>query len=540
MTQTSRPAGTDSTTWPNSDAGPYDADQWSQIYQTLFTGDQHATQGPLIRYLNELICTVNIVGPPAEIRVDTGAGMVNGHWFESDAVVDFTLPPPTVNPRIDVVVIAVNNTAVDVAISDGGFNLDFPDNLADYGADADIEEYSCRLCILQGVENAAPAVPGLDANNNHWMIPLYQYQINVAGAISGQTDRRDFCEFSTEVVTAMIADLAVTTGKIANNAVDDTKLRDSAGTSVIGKFNAGAGDPADIVAGADDRVLARAAATLSFQQVSTAMIANNAVDGTKLRDSAATSVIGKAGAGVGDPADIVAGINERVLARTGGTLAFQQTTSGMIGNGSIGPLQLNNAAGFSVHGKATAGVGLIADIVAGADTVLAKLGAGNVAFQLIVPALVTDRTRKFFVQAAGGYDNTLSALLVQVATTGLYFAANSNCFGHGHFMVPSDFVSGMTVTAVVYPLATGNIYSRNLADYGACGEAYNAHSDSVGLAAVAVTWAEMECIQVVPLTNEAIGDIVHLTFRRDASNALDTINAGVDFPGWIVEYTADS
>jgi len=248
--------------------------------------------------------------------------MVNGHWFESDAVVDFTVTGPAANPRIDVVVVAVNNTAVDYAVSDLGFTLDFPDNLADYGADADIEEYSCRLCIIQGAENAAPVAPGLDANNNHWMIPLYQYQIAVGGATSGETDRRDFCEFSTEVVTAMIADLAVTTGKIADNAVTDTKLRDSAGTSVIGKAGV-AGNPEDIVAGVNDRVLAQAGGTLAFQQVSTAMIAANAASNTIIRDYAATSVIGRAGAGVCDPADIVAGVNDRVLAQAGGTLAFQ-------------------------------------------------------------------------------------------------------------------------------------------------------------------------------------------------------------------------
>jgi len=534
MTQTSRPAGTDSTTWPNSDAGPYNADQWSQIYQTLFTGDQHATQGPLIRYLNELIGTVNVVGPPAEIRVDTGAAMVNGHWFESDATVDFTLVAPGANPRIDVVVIAVNNTAVDFAVSDGGFNLDFPDNLADYGADADIEEYSCRLCIVQGAELGVPVAPGLDANNNHWMIPLYQYQINVAGAISGQTDRRDFCEFSTEVVTAMIADEAVTYAKLVH----------SAGLSIIGKATVGAGDPADIIAG-NNTVLAKSGgAQIAFQEVETNMIENNAVDDTKLRDSAATSVIGKAGAGVGDPADIVAGVNDRVFAQAAGTLSFQQVATGMIADEAVTLAKLQHFAGFDVIGKIGAGAGDPVSIVAGANTVLAKLGAGNVAFQLIVPALVTDRTRKFFVPALGGYNDTDVADIVHNEIQGIPFPDAKDCSGFGQFMVPEDFVSDMTVTVVIIPIGTGDVYSRNRIEYSACGEASSTHSDFIpgggGLAAVAVTATERECIQEVTLANEAIGDLMSCLYQRDGTDILDTIGATVKLLGWIVEYIADS
>ncbi len=462
MTQTSRPAATDVTTWPNSDAGPYTADQWAELFQVLFTGDQQALQGPLIRYLNELQGSVNAPGAAPVLRVVTGAAMVNGHWFLSDANVDFTVTAPAVNPRIDVIVIAVNNTAVDFAVSDGGFTLDFPDALADYGGDADIEEYSCRLCIVQGAENAVPGVPGLDQNANHYMIPLYQYEIAVGGATSNETDRRDFCEFSTEVVTAMIA----------ANAVTDTELRDSAGTSVIGKAGAGVGDPADIVAGVNDRVLSQAAGTLSFRQVSTDMIGTNAVTDTKLRNSAGFSIIGKADVGGGDPADIIAGV----------------------------------------------------------DTVLAKLGAGNVAFQLIVPALVTDRTRKFLVMPNSGASMSVKG---QIMTDGGVRTA------WGQFIVPNDFASGMTVTAAIHSDAIGNLYVSNTAEYGQCGEAHAAHTDTFALAAVGVTVVR-NCIATLTLTNEAIGDLVSLTFVRDAADPLDTTNDLAELYGWIVEYTADS
>ncbi len=274
--------------------------------------------------------------------------------------------------------------------------------------------------------------------------------------------------------------------------------------------------------------------------VTTGKIANNAVDGTKLRDSAATSVIGKAGAGVGDPADIVAGVNDRVLAQAGGALAFQQVTTGMVTDEAVTYAKLEHSFGWSVIGKTTTGAGDPADIVAGNDMVLAKLGVGNVIFQKIVPAMVTNRLRRFFVQVAGGRDSTAAGDLIHANVQGLTFLDSNNSYGYGQFIIPSDYISGMTIEAVVNPQANGNIYSKNLADYGQCGEAYATHSNSIGLAAVAVTQLERECIQSIALTNAAIWDIVSLTFQRDASNASDTINNTVYFSGWIIEYTADS
>ena len=84
------------------------------------------------------------------------------------------------------------------------------------------------------------------------------------------------------VTTAKIADLNVTTGKIDNNAVDNTKLRDSAGLSVIGRTGSTTGDPADIVAGSDGQVLRRAGTSVGFGTVGTAGIADAAVTTEKI------------------------------------------------------------------------------------------------------------------------------------------------------------------------------------------------------------------------------------------------------------------
>lgn len=78
---------------------------------------------------------------------------------------------------------------------------------------------------------------------------------------------------------------------IVNNAVTDTKLRDSVGVSVIGRTAGTTGDPGDIVAGADGDVLRRAGGVLGFGTVSlaavnfanpTASVGLTAVNGTAL------------------------------------------------------------------------------------------------------------------------------------------------------------------------------------------------------------------------------------------------------------------
>lgn len=60
---------------------------------------------------------------------------------------------------------------------------------------------------------------------------------------------------------------------IVNNAVTDAKLRDSVGTSVIGRSAGTTGDPADIVASADTHVLRRASGVLGFGQITSAYVA---------------------------------------------------------------------------------------------------------------------------------------------------------------------------------------------------------------------------------------------------------------------------
>lgn len=84
------------------------------------------------------------------------------------------------------------------------------------------------------------------------------------------------------VGTAALADLGVTTGKIALNAITNALIRDSGALSVIGRSANSSGDPADIAAvAASGAVLRESGSTIGFGTVATAGLANDAVDDTK-------------------------------------------------------------------------------------------------------------------------------------------------------------------------------------------------------------------------------------------------------------------
>ena len=215
-------------------------------------------------------------------------------------------------------------------------------------------------------------------------------------------------------------------------------------------------------------------------QIPTGGIVLNAVDNTIIRNSAGTSVIGKFNAGAGDPADIVAGVNDRVLAQAAGTLAFQPIT----------------------------------------------------------PAMVTDRTRTFLVQ---GHTETPT---VNNSILGWEVVDATQTTVIGHFRVPADFVSGMTVAPVVCSNNNGNLWARSHIYYEANGEDFGTHEDDTGWGAVAVTAGvagdKTQEIQSQALSAEAIGDYVHCWWSRAGADVNDTVNAGITMFGWLVSYTADS
>lgn len=148
------------------------------------------------------------------------------------------------------------------------------------------------------------------------------------------------------------------------------------------------------------------------------------------------------------------------------------------------------------------------------------------------------RTRKFFVPAIGGWNSTDSVAIAVENVAGLSLADLKVCDGAGFAIVPEDYVSGLTIQAVIVS-GSGNIYGQNTVYYGQCGEDYDLHETTSGYAAVAVTAGKNSCIQSISPTVSK-GDILRPEFTRDAVDALDTLGAACNLTGWIMEYTADS
>ena len=110
-------------------AGPYTDNDWSDVWRKLFTIDR-TVEGVLGGYANCL----NVTNPAgATIRVASGAGMVDGKFYENTANIDFTISAPGVGTsRYDLVVLRKTMTAQTV-----------------------------KAAILTGVEDVAPSVPAL-------------------------------------------------------------------------------------------------------------------------------------------------------------------------------------------------------------------------------------------------------------------------------------------------------------------------------------------------------------------------------------------
>lgn len=127
---------------------------------------------------------------------------------------------------------------------------------------------------------------------------------------------------------------------IANNAVTDAKLRDSAALSVIGRAANSSGDPADIAAGTDHQVLRRSGTALAFGAVNLA--SSDAVTGdlpfaNLTPASAASKLLGRGDSGAGDYQEVSLGTG---LSFSGTTLSATGTggtvtTTGSPANGNL-------------------------------------------------------------------------------------------------------------------------------------------------------------------------------------------------------------
>lgn len=183
MAESSRPWPGDSGASGVGDCGPYSADQWDDVWEALFVQDNSASEGVLAGVLNELAQS----NPSANtVRIAPGVALVKGKTYLNSANVDVNVPTPSVQTRIDRIVLRSDWTAQTVRVT--------------------------RIAGTEG--GGAPAITQTDGNT--WDLKLCQVSISTGGAIS-LTDERAYCHYATKVSTAMLDDDAVTADKIVNN-----------------------------------------------------------------------------------------------------------------------------------------------------------------------------------------------------------------------------------------------------------------------------------------------------------------------------------
>lgn len=108
-----------------------------------------------------------------------------------------------------------------------------------------------------------------------------------------------------------------------------TDLTDTAGLSVVGVAGSSNAPVDAITASGNGEVLQVIGGEIVWAPLAGGSIPNDTISNAMLRNSSALSVIGRSANSVGDPADIVAGTNDRLLRQTSNTLNWGQLTAGM-------------------------------------------------------------------------------------------------------------------------------------------------------------------------------------------------------------------
>lgn len=231
----------------------------SREFLAVYFGVQDpAVEGVSKGVLGELA----VSGSASPLSVQPGSAICYGLYINDD-VVNLAASTPAVNTTGGRVVLQTNWAGT------GGGSL----------------EARTRLAIRMSADGN-PAIPALvQSFGTTWEISLATFTITTGGAIT-VTDDRTFRRSTGIVGTAEMDNLAVTTGKLANDAVTDAKLRNSAAVSVIGRAANSGGDPADIAAGANDRLLRRTGDALNFGQLTAGMFPAGVVPVGGLADGA--------------------------------------------------------------------------------------------------------------------------------------------------------------------------------------------------------------------------------------------------------------
>jgi hypothetical protein len=185
------------------------------------------------------------------------------------------------------------------------------------------------------------------------------------------------------VTTGKIATGAVTEGKIGSGAVTNVKLGSDLDAS---KLTAGTLPAARIASGAITNVKLGTdldASKLTAGTLPAARIGANDITVGKIEQVAAHGILARVDSSAGDLSELTASTNQVLGRGASGNLTFAQVSTDQIANDAVSYAKMQNASGYSILGKAGTGSGALAEITAGTDSVLRRDGSGNLAFGTI-------------------------------------------------------------------------------------------------------------------------------------------------------------
>lgn len=166
-------------------------DEWRLLWRTL------ATSGVVAGYLNAL--AVSADGSGMNVKVASGAGLIDGFYYQSDAVKTLTIAAAHATlPRIDTAVLRINRT---------------------------VTPRTYTSAVVTGSANASPVAPTLTQTATLYEMPLADVRVDAAvGTITAGkvTDRRPSMAPllpPASIVTSLLASGAVTTAILAANVL---------------------------------------------------------------------------------------------------------------------------------------------------------------------------------------------------------------------------------------------------------------------------------------------------------------------------------
>lgn len=250
------------------------------------------------------------------------------------------------------------------------------------------------------------------------------------------------------------------TAALASNA---TAFRDFSACSILGRSTNSSGAPADIAAGTNDRLFCRVSDALTFSQLTAGMVPNDLVTDAMMRNSTALSVFGRASNSSGDPGDIVAGADDRILRRVGSALDFGQLTSGMVPSNTIPLAGLVNITTDRLLGRDTAGSGAAEELTVGGG--LEFTGAGGIQRSALTGDVTAPAGSNATTIASGAIDlvHLSTEVTDAIAAAGGAPTSAEYLVGANHGDLSAQRLVSDTTT-IAWDLATGGVARANVPD----------------------------------------------------------------------------